>query len=282
MAPIMEVHEVFYHYFPEETPRSQWALQGVNLRIDPGEYVAVMGPNGSGKSTLAKLLNGLLLPTEGCVRVMGKDTRNAEDLWEIRRQVGMVFQNPDNQIVGTTVRDDVAFGMENLGIPRTEMLRRIPEVLSQMGLVGREEDSPHHLSGGQKQRLAIAGILAMKPAVILFDESTSMLDPAGRDDVMHAIQDLHQQGTTVVHITHSAREASLADRLVVMAEGRVQMQGAPGELFRQGERLRDWDLEPPLIYRLQEQLQKQGMPLTGTAFETKELVNELWGLLSKG
>ncbi|GGE20757.1 energy-coupling factor transporter ATP-binding protein EcfA1 [Marinithermofilum abyssi] len=273
---------MFYHYFPEKTPRSQWALQGVNLRIDPGEYVAVMGPNGSGKSTLAKLLNGLLLPTEGCVRVMGKDTRNAEDLWEIRRQVGMVFQNPDNQIVGATVRDDVAFGMENLGVPRAEMLRRIPEVLSQMGLAGREEDSPHHLSGGQKQRLAIAGILAMKPAVILFDESTSMLDPAGRDDVMQAIQDLHRQGTTVVHITHSAREASLADRLVVMAEGRVQMQGAPGEVFRQGERLRDWDLEPPLIYRLQEQLQKQGMPLTGTASDTKELVNELWGLLSKG
>ncbi|OYD06601.1 energy-coupling factor transporter ATPase [Paludifilum halophilum] len=282
MEPVIELTGVGFHYSTSESPWKQWALSGVDLTVRPGEYLAIMGPNGSGKSTLAKMLNGLLVPVKGSVRVEGLDTRNPDAVSTVRRKVGMVFQNPDNQIVGTTVRDDIAFGLENLGVPRDEMIRRIEKVLQRVGLAGMEERSPHHLSGGQKQRLAIAGVLAMRPQVIVFDESTSMLDPGGRREVLQAIGDLQRQGTTVIHITHSAAEASRAERIAVMTEGSIRRIGSPGEVFRDPDQLRNWLLEPPPSVELLDRLRKRGMPVRSGLFNTDELVEELWALLSRG
>ncbi|MDR6226927.1 energy-coupling factor transporter ATPase [Desmospora profundinema] len=276
---MIQLENVTFHYpgRGEEPPVS--VLSGVDWCVRQGEYVAVMGPNGSGKSTMAKLFNALLLPDEGTVRVCGMDTRD-EKLWGvIRQRVGMVFQNPDNQIVGTTVRDDVAFGLENLGLPREEMRRRIADVLPRVGLSGMEEQSPHHLSGGQKQRLAIAGVIAMRPDVIVFDEATSMLDPEGRQEVLDTIRSLHEEGTTVIHITHSAGEALCADRIAVMAAGSVRMDGPPREIFRQGDRLREWSLEMPLFAEVADRLRREGVPLSRNISSEEALVRELWALL---
>ncbi|QKG85569.1 energy-coupling factor transporter ATPase [Kroppenstedtia pulmonis] len=279
MKPLIELEEVGFHYSPEPI-QGEWALNGVDLQVHPGEYLAIMGPNGSGKSTLAKMLNGLLIPSKGHVKVGGMDTQS-EEIWEIRRMVGMVFQNPDNQIVGTTVRDDVAFGMENMGIPRDDMLQRIKEVLDQVGLSSMEETSPHHLSGGQKQRLAIASVMAMKPQAVVFDEATSMLDPSGRHEVIQAIRDLKEQGTAVIHITHSAEEAMQADRLIVMAQGTILLEGVPEQVFQQSDVLRRWSLELPFHIELSDRLLRRGLPLPGVASNSDRLVEDLWVLLSK-
>ncbi|EGK09774.1 energy-coupling factor transporter ATPase [Kroppenstedtia eburnea] len=282
MEPILQLDGVGFHYgSPGDGIDPEWILSGLNLRVDPGEYLAVMGPNGSGKSTLAKLMNGLLTPVVGEVRVGGLDPGSDRDLPQIRRKVGMVFQNPDNQIVGTTVKDDVAFGMENLGVPREQMLIRIRQVLARTGLTGLEEASPHHLSGGQKQRLAIAGVIAMQPEVIIFDEATSMLDPSGRREVLEVMGELHRGGTTIIHITHSPREASRAERVLVLAGGEPQWDGPPAELFRERERLADWSLEMPIAAELKERLRRHGMPLREEITGMEELVEELWTLLSK-
>lgn len=279
---MIRVSGVWFHYQPDGTPRENWALQGINLSIDAGEYVSIIGPNGSGKSTLSRLFNGLLLPVEGEVQVAGKSTRDEQELWEIRRTVGMIFQNPDNQIVATTVQDDVAFGLENLGVPRTEMKERIRHALEAVGLAGLERREPHHLSGGQKQRLAIAGIIAMQPEVIVFDEATSMLDPQGREDVLQIIRQLHRNGTGVIHITHSAHEAFLAERVIVMAQGRIQLDLPTKQLYPKSSLLKQWGLEVPLPVELHRRLLQHGWRLRTEIESQEDLVNELWKFLSKG
>ncbi|SEN61467.1 energy-coupling factor transport system ATP-binding protein [Lihuaxuella thermophila] len=278
---MIQVKGVWFHYQPEEAPRKDWALQDINLTIMPGEYVSVIGPNGSGKSTLSRLLNGLLLPVEGEVRVGGRLTANTQDLWYIRQQVGLVFQNPDNQIVAPTVQDDVAFGLENLGVSREEMKERIRDALEAVGLAGMEQREPHHLSGGQKQRLAIAGILAMQPKVIVFDEATSMLDPQGRKDVLGIIRQLNEKGTTVIHITHSANEAFLAKRVIVMAEGRIQLDLPADELYPIALILEKWGLDVPLAVRLHHRLLGHGWHLRERITSLEDLVTDLWRFLSK-
>ncbi|WP_425462712.1 energy-coupling factor transporter ATPase [Melghirimyces algeriensis] len=282
LEPIIQITDAGYRYDSlQEVDHSHWAVREVNLAVNKGEYLAIMGPNGSGKSTLAKMLNALLLPVEGRVEIQGLDTRQEENLFLIRRIVGMVFQNPDNQIVGTTVKDDVAFGLENLGVPPEEMVKRVEEVLNQVGLKGMEKSFPHHLSGGQKQRLAIAGVIAMRPDVIVFDEATSMLDPIGRDEVLKAMKDLHQSGITVIHITHSIREALHAERVVIVANGRVERDQPSKELFRQPEDWAQWSLETPLFVELKNRLLKRGLPVRQEITGMEELVEELWRLMSR-
>jgi energy-coupling factor transport system ATP-binding protein len=278
--PLIEVEGVWFDYRPEERRRKEWILRGVDWKIDPGEYVAVMGPNGSGKSTLARMLNGLLVPREGRVRVKGIPTDDPEQLWTVRRTVGMVFQNPDNQHVAPTVRDDVAFGLENLGLPREEMLRRIDEALNAVGLSGMEERLVHQLSGGQKQRLSIAGVIAMRPDALVLDEPTSMLDPAGRKQVLEVIQRLNGEGIAVVHITHSAGEALRARRVTVMDRGRIVLDGPPAEVFRRDGVLRELGLEVPVLADLSGRLRRRGWPLSET-MDAERWVEEIWRLLSR-
>lgn len=237
------------------------AVNQVSLEITKGEYLAVVGKNGSGKSTLAKLINGLLLPDEGEVRVFGLSTREEGGMRDIRRQVGMVFQNPDNQIVASIVEEDVAFGPENLGIPPAEIRQRVQEALRAVGMWEYRRRAPHMLSGGQKQRVAIAGILAMEPAIIVFDESTSMLDPKGREDITAIMEMLNRErGITVIHITHSMEEAMMADRVLVMESGKNLMLMKPEEIFLQPvEVLVGLGLELPFAMDLSARLQREGL-----------------------
>ncbi len=221
------------------------ALDGVSLHIRRGEWFAVLGANGSGKSTLARHLNGLLLPAAGRVLVGGREVRDYADIRELRRLVGLVFQNPDNQIVGNSVEEDVAFGLENLGVPRDEMRRRIDAALRQVGLAGLEQADPATLSGGQKQRLAIAGALAMQPQALILDEATAMLDPAGAAEVLRLLGELHREGLTIVMITHNMSEVCAADRAAVLSGGRLAFCGTPQEVFAAGEMLAECHLELP-------------------------------------
>lgn len=230
------------------------ALSGVTLDIRRGEWFAVLGANGSGKSTLARHLNGLLLPAAGKVAVCGREVREYADIKELRRRVGLVFQNPDNQIVGNSVEEDVAFGLENLGVPREEMRRRITEVLRQVGLAGLEQADPATLSGGQKQRLAIAGALAMQPQALILDEATAMLDPAGAAEVLRLLGDLHREGLTIVMITHNMSEVVAANRAAVLSGGRLVFCGTPQEVFAAGDMLRACHLELPPAAALGEML----------------------------
>lgn len=250
MQPIIRL-ENLHHTFTSATGEPIRALRGVNLEIAQGEYVAILGHNGSGKSTLARHLNALLLPSEGDVWVQEWNTREHLHHRAIRATVGMVFQTPDNQIVATIVEEDVAFGPENLGIPRAEMQQRVQWSLEQVEMLPHRHRAPHLLSGGQKQRVAIAGVLAMQPQVMVLDESTAMLDPSGRDEVLEVAHRLNkEQGVTVVAITHFMREAVEADRIVIMAEGQIALEGTPRELFRQGDRLRELQLDVPPITEL--------------------------------
>ena len=218
--------DVSYSYEEQAAP----ALSGVTADVQPGEFIAVLGHNGSGKSTLAKLLNALYIPTEGNVVVCGYNTREEKYVWEIRQRAGMIFQNPDNQIVATVVKEDVAFGLENLGVPTVEMLPRIESALSAVRMSAYADKAPHMLSGGQKQRVAIAGILAMEPSLIIADEATAMLDPSGRKEVLETIRTLNRQkGITVVWITHFMEEAALADRVLVVTDGQIRLSGTPDE-----------------------------------------------------
>ncbi|PRZ13354.1 energy-coupling factor transport system ATP-binding protein [Laceyella sediminis] len=281
MEPILHVSNLRFHYQPDALSKERWALKDIQLTVGAGEYVSIIGPNGSGKSTLARIIAGLYLPTEGDVHVCGRATSNEHELWQIRRRVGMVFQNPDNQIVAPTVQDDVAFGLENMGLPRDEMKARVAQALQWVGLAGMEEREPHHLSGGQKQRLAIAGVVAMQPDIILFDESTSMLDPQGRAEVCQLIKSIHERGTTVIHITHSAQEAFMAERLIVMAEGQIKLDTPVAELYPQAMKLKEWDLDVPLEVELHHRLVKAGWPVRASITSKEDLVSELWRLLSK-
>ncbi len=238
--------------------------------------------NGSGKSTLARHLNALLLPTEGHVRVDGMETTDEKNLWAIRDRIGMVFQNPDNQIVAAVVEEDVAFGPENQGQPSDEIIRRVEEALTAVGMLAHRERSPHLLSGGQKQRVAIAGALALKPTCLVLDEPTAMLDPSGRAEVLQVVQRLNRElGMAVVWITHFMEEAALADRLVVMAGGKVQLEGTPREVFRQANRLRELRLDVPPAVQAAERLRAEGVPVPDSVLTLEELVEALCQLSSK-
>ena len=253
MQPIIRI-ENLYHAYQREGGSVQ-ALRGVDLTIAPGEYVVLLGHNGSGKSTLAKHLNALLLPTQGEVWVKEWNTRERSHLREIRSTVGMVFQHPDNQIVATIVEEDVAFGPENLGVPRAEIRRRVDWSLEQVAMQPFRHRAPHLLSGGQKQRICIAGVLAMQPEVLVLDEATAMLDPQGRKEVLDIARRLNQeQGVTIVAVTHFMREAIHADRLIIMDEGRIALQGPPRELFQQIDRLRELHLDAPHVSELAQAL----------------------------
>jgi energy-coupling factor transport system ATP-binding protein len=259
-------------------PNQDRIIHELTLTIQSGEFVAIVGPNGSGKSTLAKLTNGLLLPTEGDVSIGTLNTRIEDDLMEIRQKVGMVFQNPENQMVATTVLDDVAFGLENIGYPSEKMMSRIQESLQRVNMWEYQSSEPHHLSGGQKQRVAIAGVLAMKPDVILFDEATSMLDPEGRAEMLEIMKDLHNEGLTVITITHDMGEAAQASRLIMMKEGRILRDGTPNQIFEEAAVLKENQLDLPFIIEAREALIQHGLAIP-TSIQTKEeLVKHLWTL----
>ncbi len=251
--PILRIENVHYTYHVHSA-RAIHALRGVSFTVQPGEFIAIIGHNGSGKSTLAKHLNGLMLPTQGDVWVKTWNTQDAQHRIDIRSTVGMVFQSPDNQIVATIVEEDVAFGPENLGVPRPEIHQRVNWALDTVEMQPYRHRAPHLLSGGQKQRVAIAGILAMKPEVLVLDEATALLDPLGRDEVMRVARRLNQQGTTIIAITHLMHEAALADRVIVMENGTIAIQGTPREIFHQADRLRDLQLDVPAITQLAQRL----------------------------
>ncbi|NLU09372.1 MAG: energy-coupling factor transporter ATPase [Tepidanaerobacter acetatoxydans] len=268
--------DVYYQY----AASSDLALKNINLRIEPGEFVAIIGPNGSGKSTLAKLFNGLYTPTEGDIFVAGFNTKNQDDIWKIRQKAGMVFQNPDNQIVATIVEEDVAFGPENLGIPPEEIRQRVKEALEIVELTEYADKAPHLLSGGQKQRVAIAGILAMKPDCIILDEPTAMLDPVGRKEVISTVKKLNQnEGKTIVLITHFMEEAVQADRVLVMEKGKVVMEGKPNEIFSQVERLKKLGLDVPQVTELAYKLTRDSVPVRRDILTVEEMVDCLCQLM---
>ncbi|MBQ9251230.1 MAG: energy-coupling factor transporter ATPase [Clostridia bacterium] len=268
----IQLEDVSYTY--EEAPSP--ALSHATAQIREGEFVAVLGHNGSGKSTLAKLLNALYLPSEGRILVCGYDTAKDEFVWEIRRRAGMIFQNPDNQIVATIVKEDVAFGLENLGVPTEEMLPRVESALAAVHMSKFADSAPHMLSGGQKQRVAIAGILAMEPSVLIADEATAMLDPSGRQEVLETVRTLNRQkGITVVWITHFMEEAAQADRILVVSDGQIVSEGTPREIFDDVEKMRDLHLDVPRMTSLAAELRAQGMPLREGILTVEELVEEV-------
>lgn len=249
------------------------AVNNLSLNIRQGEFVAILGHNGSGKSTLAKHLNALLLPTSGQIVVNGLDTNDAEKLWQIRQQVGMVFQNPDNQLIATTVEEDVAFGPENLGIPPSKIRERVDEALQLVGMGNFKGNAPHLLSGGQKQRVAIAGIIAMRPQCLVLDEPTAMLDPSGREEVMQTIRKLNkEEGLTVIHITHFMDEAVFADRVVVMEKGKIVLEGQPREVFKQVETLKKLRLDVPPVTELAGLLHKEMPQISDDIMTIEEMV----------
>ncbi len=266
MTDIISVEQVKYQYpATEEETNAEiraFALDNISMSVKQGEFICILGRNGSGKSTLARMLNALLMPTEGVCVVAGFHSSDAQNHWEIRKQCGMVFQNPDNQIIGTSVEEDVAFGLENIGVPSNEIRCRIDEAMKKVGIFERRESAPHLLSGGQKQRVAIAGILAMHPSCIVLDEATAMLDPIGRKEVLKVVQQLNKElQMTVLHITHHMDEAVLADRVLVVDEGRVVMEGTPKEIFSQVEKVKALGLDVPQITELMMQLRNAGLPL---------------------
>lgn len=265
-----------YHRYELGEREDVIALAGVDVCVSRGEFVAIIGPNGSGKSTLAKHFNVLLLPHAGDVLVFGMNTKDESMTWEIRRNAGMVFQNPDNQIVATVVEEDVAFGPENLGVAPPEIRKRVRQALAAVGMEEYRRHAPHLLSGGQKQRVAIAGVLAIKPRCIILDEPTAMLDPRGREEVMKTVLELNKKhGITIIHITHYMDEALYADRVLVMDAGKVVMEGLPREVFRQRERLVELGLDVPPLGKLSEALEKAGVPVRPDALTVEELVDEL-------
>ncbi len=264
------------HVYGRGTQQEWDALLEVNVTIRRGEFVAVLGHNGSGKSTLAKHANALLLPSKGTVLVDGMDTRDDKKVWDIRQRVGMVFQNPDNQLVATTVEEDVAFGPENMGVPTAEMQDRVAEALEVVGMTPFRLHSPHQLSGGQKQRVAIAGMIAMRPKCIVLDEPTAMLDPVGRAEVMSTVRRLNRdEGITIVHITHFMDEAIFADRVMVMEDGRIPLQGTPSEVFSQVEALYKLHLDVPQVTALAHRINAHGYSVPRNTLTVDELVNAL-------
>jgi len=259
----------------------EYALKNVSFHVNDGEWLAIVGHNGSGKSTIAKLMNGLHFAHDGKVIVSDLEV-NEENVWEIRKHIGMVFQNPDNQFVGTTVQDDVAFGLENHGIPREVMVTRVHEALKSVKMDSFLNQEPHHLSGGQKQRVAIAGVLALQPEIIVLDEATSMLDPRGREEVLETIRVLKEnKQLTIISITHDLDEAMKADRLIVMNKGEVFIEGKPDEIFRLEEELITLGLDIPFSIKFANALRKKGILIPDNILQEEELVKYLWTLSSK-
>ncbi|MCD8047147.1 MAG: energy-coupling factor transporter ATPase [Clostridiales bacterium] len=277
---IIEIKDVAFQY-PDVPEGSSLVLDGVNLFIEQGSFVAILGHNGSGKSTLAKLMNAVYLPNRGIVSVDGMDTADEAHLLDIRRTVGMVFQNPDNQIVANVVEEDVAFAPENLGVPSEEIRRRVDEALKIVGMSKYARHAPHLLSGGQKQRIAIAGVIAMLPRCIVLDEPTAMLDPIGREDVMRTITRLNRErGTTIVLITHHMDEAAQADRLAVMDQGRIIADGPPKQVFQQAELLKSVGLTVPETVGLLDQLRQGGVDVPLDALSVEECAQEIYRALA--
>ena len=272
---IIIIDQLSFSYQREEEEKKKKAVDQVSLTFRKGSFTAILGKNGSGKSTLAKQLNGLLLPTEGVVYVGGFDTREEEHVWDVRQTAGMVFQNPDNQLVSAIVEDDVAFGPENLGIDPEEIRRRVDKSLEAVNMGKFRKKPPHLLSGGQKQRIAIAGVVAMKPQCIIFDEPTAMLDPKGRQEIMSIIRELHEEGITVILITHFMEEAAEAERVIVMNEGRVLLDGSPAEVFSQRQLLHSVNLDIPLAVELAGKLREKGIPVPENIISTEEMVEYL-------
>ena len=252
------------------------AVEDVSFSVEKGEYVAVLGRNGSGKSTLAKLFNALLIPDKGRITVGEYCSADKKSLYDIRKKAGVVFQNPDNQLIASIVEDDVAFGPENLGVPRKEIGERIEFALKAVGMEEYKKASPERLSGGQKQRVAIAGVLALKPEILILDESTAMLDPAGRKEVLKVVERLNgEQGVTVIAITHYMEEALLADRVIILDGGRLVKDGRPKEIFSDGESVAKYGLEPPVAARIADELIKRGVPIKKGILFKEELAEEL-------
>ncbi len=284
--PIIEIRNLSFAYPADDGKPAQNALTDVNLTIEEGSFVAILGHNGSGKSTLAKMMSMILLPDSGSVWIDGRNMSaedvTDEDILDARRKVGMVFQNPDNQIVATVVEEDVAFGPENLGLPSEEIRRRVDEALEMVGMTKYARHAPHKLSGGQKQRVAIAGIIAMRRRCIIFDESTAMLDPAGRREVMDTIERLNrEEKITVLHITHYMNEAVRADRVVVMDQGRILLDGTPVEVFTQPETLWNARLDVPQTTELLYQMKKAGYDVRLDLFDPEECAKEIAAALGQ-
>lgn len=271
---IIEINDAYYTYGKDSESPTQ-AVRGVTLSVDEGEFVAVVGHNGSGKSTLARLMNGLITPEKGSVKVDGLATSDDKNLFDVRKMVGVVFQNPDNQMVATIIEDDVAFGPENLGLPSEEIRERVDWALRSVGMYEHRGGTPFRLSGGQKQRLAIAGVLAIKPRVMVLDESTSMLDPDGRAEVLDVVRRLNrEEKMSVVMITHFMEEALLADRIIVMDKGRIAMQGGK-EIFEREDELTAMGLTVPVATRVAHALIKRGVPIEGGVTTAEELIEKL-------
>lgn len=277
---IIKAKKLFFEYIHRDEEGNvdhiDTALNYVDLDIQEGEFIAILGHNGSGKSTLAKHMNVILKPGDGTMWVDGKDTANEDDIWKIRQTAGMVFQNPDNQIVAGIVEEDVGFGPENMGIPTAEIWERVNESLEAVHMAKYRHRSPNKLSGGQKQRVAIAGVLAMRPKCIVLDEPTAMLDPVGRKQVIQTIQELNKtQGVTIILITHYMEEVVFADQVFVMDQGNVVMNGTPREIFSQVERLKTYHLNVPQMTELAYELQKEGLPISAGILTREELLEEL-------
>ncbi len=286
MTKMIEAEHLAFSYQNEGEADAPVALKDVSFSVGKGEYVAILGHNGSGKSTLAKLLNLILRPSSGSLKIDGVSVTDGEidedTIFAIRRKVGMVFQNPDNQLVATLVEEDVAFGPENLGLPRDEIRRRVDFALGVVGMQAYAHHSLHKLSGGQKQRVAIAGILAMKPSCIIFDEATAMLDPMGRKEVMDTIEHLNRdEGLTVLHITHYMEEAARADRILVISDGEIYMDGTPREIFAKAEALRAVGLEVPQGVELVQSLEKEGYCMADSPLTVEECVNSILAILKR-
>lgn len=283
---IVKASKLIFEYIrrdeEENVEEVKRAINDVDVDIKKGDFVAVLGHNGSGKSTFAKHINGILMPSEGTVWVSGMDTRDEEHIWDVRKAAGMVFQNPDNQIIGNVVEEDVGFGPENMGIPTEEIWRRVDESLEAVGMTAYRLQSPNKLSGGQKQRVAIAGVMAMRPQCIILDEPTAMLDPNGRKEVIRTLRELNRvEKITVLLITHYMEEAVHADRIIVMDDGRIVMDGKPREIFSRVRELKSHGLDVPQATELAWELKEAGMPLGDGILGRRELVEQLVPLLKK-
>lgn len=278
MSDIITVNNIKYKYNIDD---DHLALNDVSFSVKQGEWLSIVGPNGSGKSTLAKTLNGLIAPQEGSVQVDGLDL-TMENVWDIRQRVGMVFQNPDNQFVGATVQDDVAFGLENLGVPRPEMIERIEHALAQVGMADFAEKEPARLSGGQKQRVAIAGIVALKPKIMILDEATSMLDPRGRREVLQTVKEVKErENLTVLSITHDVDEAAASDRVLVMKGGQIIDHDKPEAIFSQTKNLMSYGLDVPFPERLKQALAQENIKVPDDYLTKEGLIDWLWTSVSK-
>ena len=273
---MIKSEDLVFKYVNAEEQTEKVAINHVSMEVKKGEFLVILGHNGSGKSTMAKHMNALLLPSGGKMYVDGLDTSDIENLWEVRRRAGMVFQNPDNQLVATIVEEDVAFGPENLGVDPKEIRERVDDSLKAVGMYEYRKHAPHLLSGGQKQRIAIAGILAMRPKCIVLDEPTAMLDPSGRNEVMKTIKEVNKKfGITIILITHYMDEAAQADRIIVMDKGEKVMEGVPREIFSQVEKIKSIGLDVPQVTELAYELQREGVDISTEILNIDEMVNAL-------